>query len=670
MSAGLLDKNGCRPLFEMVDLLCCTAQGENMMTALKGFGIFVISSVLMFLLLPLAINSEIQNSGSQEVRSITKSFDFSTISMSLDSLFNIKINSDLTTQIQNEEQVVINPLNKDNVVAVWRDFRYGYRRVGVGRSSDGGRTWTDVLFNNAYGSFPWHSDPGLTVDRNGNFYSVVLGVDPGGNQSEILVFKSTDGGSSWGIPVSAVPPSVGIFEDKELMACDRTGGPYDGNLYIAWARFYSTYNQIYFVRSTNGGSSFETPQQIGDLSSVQWPVPAVGPNGEVYVAWVGFSTSALKLDKSTDGGVTFGVDRTIQPLSFVMGTINGGVLTFSYPAMDVDISNSPYRGNVYLAYGDYGTDGSLDMFFTLSTDGGITWSSKKRINDDPSGNRADQFHPWLAVDQKGVISVIFYDRRNDPYNYLMDVYLTHSFDGGLTFTPNRRITTVSSDPRAGSLAGEFSKVSLKMPAGLIGEYNGLATWDSYLNAVWTDTREGNQNVYTTALRYFPPPSAFSLLFPLDQDSIFAESLTFNWEQSLDTLPGHTVNYDLYLSKSAVFRSESTTVYSGISQSSFHKDSLKTGPIYYWKVKASDNFGMERWSSESRSFYRYMPGDANGDGKYTVSDAVFLVNFLFKGGKAPVPLGAGDANCSSDATVADIVYLVNYLFKGGPKPCIP
>ena len=641
-----------------------------MIKAPKGFGIFVISSALMFLLLPLSINSEIQNSDSQEAKLKSMFFDFSTISMPLDSLFNIKINSDLTTQIQNEEQVVINPLNKDNVVAVWRDFRYGYRRVGVGRSFDGGRTWADALFNNAYGSFPWHSDPGLTVDRNGNFYTVVLGVDPGINQSEILVFKSTDGGISWGIPTTAVPPSIGIFEDKELMACDRSEGPYDGNLYIAWSRFYSNYNQIWFVRSTDGGNSFEDPQRIGDLNSVQWPVPAVGPDGEVYVAWVGFSSSALKLDKSIDGGVTFGTDRTIQPLSFVAGTINGGIYTFSYPAIDVDISNGSNRGFVYVAYEDYGTDGSLDMFFTRSTDGGVSWSTKKRINDDPSGNRADQFHPWLAVDQKGVISVIFYDRRNDPYNYLMDVYLTHSFDGGLTFTPNRRITTVSSDPRAGVLLAEYRTVSLKMPAGLIGEYNGLATWDSYLNAVWTDTREGNQNAYTTALRYFPPPSPFSLLFPLDQDSVFAESLTFNWEQSLDTLPGHTVNYDLYLSKSAVFRSESTTVYSGISQNSFHKDSLKTGPLYYWKVKAYDNYGMERWSNQSRSFYRYLPGDANGDDKYSVSDAVFLVNYLFKGGKASSPLGAGDADCSRDVAVADIVYLVNYLFKGGPKPCIP
>jgi hypothetical protein len=62
------------------------------------------------------------------------------------------------------------------------------------------------------------------------------------------------------------------------------------------------------------------------------------------------------------------------------------------------------------------------------------------------------------------------------------------------------------------------------------------------------------------------------------------------------------------------------------------------------------------------------GDANGDGKVTVSDVVFLVNYLFKGGPAPVPLESGNANCDTKVTVSDVVYLVNYLFKGGPPPC--
>jgi len=46
-----------------------------------------------------------------------------------DSLVNIKINSDATNQVQNEEQVSHNRTNPDNLVAVWRDFRLGYRRL-------------------------------------------------------------------------------------------------------------------------------------------------------------------------------------------------------------------------------------------------------------------------------------------------------------------------------------------------------------------------------------------------------------------------------------------------------------------------------------------------------------------------------------------------------------
>ncbi len=64
---------------------------------------------------------------------------------------------------------------------------------------------------------------------------------------------------------------------------------------------------------------------------------------------------------------------------------------------------------------------------------------------------------------------------------------------------------------------------------------------------------------------------------------------------------------------------------------------------------------------------FVYGDANGDGKVTVTDAVYLVNYLFKGGSAPDPLESGDANCDGQVTVADVVFIINYLFKGGPVP---
>ena len=61
------------------------------------------------------------------------------------------------------------------------------------------------------------------------------------------------------------------------------------------------------------------------------------------------------------------------------------------------------------------------------------------------------------------------------------------------------------------------------------------------------------------------------------------------------------------------------------------------------------------------------GDANADGSLTVSDVVYLVNYLFKGGPVAKPYEAGEANCDGKVTVSEVVYLVNYLFKGGPVP---
>jgi hypothetical protein len=62
------------------------------------------------------------------------------------------------------------------------------------------------------------------------------------------------------------------------------------------------------------------------------------------------------------------------------------------------------------------------------------------------------------------------------------------------------------------------------------------------------------------------------------------------------------------------------------------------------------------------------GDANGDKKIDVSDVIFLINYLFKGGTTPDPLGVCDVDRDDNVSVSDVIYLINYLFKAGPKPC--
>jgi len=65
---------------------------------------------------------------------------------------------------------------------------------------------------------------------------------------------------------------------------------------------------------------------------------------------------------------------------------------------------------------------------------------------------------------------------------------------------------------------------------------------------------------------------------------------------------------------------------------------------------------------------YMCGDANGDNVVDISDAVYLIAYIFSGGAAPSPLLAGDANCDLVVDISDAVYLIAYIFSGGAAPC--
>ena len=64
---------------------------------------------------------------------------------------------------------------------------------------------------------------------------------------------------------------------------------------------------------------------------------------------------------------------------------------------------------------------------------------------------------------------------------------------------------------------------------------------------------------------------------------------------------------------------------------------------------------------------FVCGDANGDSETNVADAVYMINFIFKGGPEPGPICAADANGDGNSNVGDIVYTISYVFKGGPPP---
>lgn len=67
-------------------------------------------------------------------------------------------------------------------------------------------------------------------------------------------------------------------------------------------------------------------------------------------------------------------------------------------------------------------------------------------------------------------------------------------------------------------------------------------------------------------------------------------------------------------------------------------------------------------------YDIVSGDANGSGEVDISDAVYMIAYIFSSGPPAAPLEAGDADNSGALDVSDVVYLINFIFGGGPAPC--
>ena len=619
-------------------------------------------------------------------------------------------------ELNNEEQVWICPTDPNIIIANWRDFRLGYRQIGIGRSIDGGLTWSDSLISvgNQYFLFDsYQSDPTLTVDADGNFYMSVLDYDAVGitGYSIVAFYKSTDKGLTWTGPVPNISVlSADLFEDKQFITVDRTGGTYNGNLYCSWTRFPNP-DRIMFVRSINGGASFEDTVIVGPsqtstgcgssiIDAGQFSIPIVTSNGNVHVLWMGYALDSaenctgqqmMKHSVSTDGGATFSYEDVVVPISGYQSA-NGGINTYSNPVGDADIFNGPFDGNLYIAYANIGPEdgGRTDIDFIKSSNNGITWTNRIQINDYKNSSVCDAFHPWMVVNEEGVIVTIFYTNRYDePSHYLFDVVAAYSFDGGETFTTNHRISSVSSSP--GNLFDrippqlewpEFTPqtetpVMSKSKAGLIGEYIGVSANYDKLTAVWTDSRDGNSEVYNA--NWTIPLLEPRLLSPLEGDTLELP-VTCSWATSWKN------DFDRYRMEFSINSDFSANVESVVNDTNFTNiTSLTDYGMIYWRAKTFDIIsGDSSAYSAIDSFYIEEPymgccigvtGNINGDvdDLLDISDRLYMVDYFFEdpAGPAPVCWEEADVDGSGSVDISDLLYLVDYFFAepGGPPPLI-
>lgn len=408
---------------------------------------------------------------------------------------NVLCNQDPTTAAQNEPSIAVNPADPNHIIATANDYRLLADpsaehdvRVGYYVSFDGGNTWPGdgIIDISTIPNASASGDPAIAIHDIHNVYFSYITFSRSTIAGGVAVSKSTDGGLTWLAPVVIAWNSATEFQDKDYLAVDTTGSIYDGNVYITWTRFAND-APIYFSRSTDGGVTFSEPFQISDPSydSNQGSLPVIGPDGVIYVAWLNFDTSSIRMVKSTNGGQSFGEPFPVADITQIPNPLpGGGFRDNSFPTMAVD----PKNGNIYVAWNDF-RNGDADIYFTRSTNGGSSWSDPVRINDDLFRSNAHQFFPWLSVAPNGKLYAGWFDSRLDPTPLTeplyYDEFVTVSTDGGITFSPNQRTSEVSADSSTGGFTTPF-----------IGDYSGMASTNNFVYPAWVDTRRNQEDIYT------------------------------------------------------------------------------------------------------------------------------------------------------------------------------
>ncbi len=568
----------------------------------------------------------------------------------------------LDTLPQNEPSIAVSPANSSILAAGANDYRLaaiGFDAwAGIYISKNGGRTWSNGLLpgyptgpTSALSGFDAASDPALAFDLQGNLYYSGIAfnrVGTGAKDGTVFVAKSTDSGSTFTVRIAALG-SGNTFNDKSYIAVDTTNSSFSGRVYVSWTQFKTT-AKILFSFSSDGGNTFSTPRVVSNTNSNQGSIPAIGPNGEVYVAWTDNSNGRIKVAKSTNGGVSFSSPViAATPVPIPSPLPGSSFRTSTFPAFTVD----PQTGTLYVAWNDYAT-GNSNILLARSVNGGLTFTSPVKINDDLTSN--DQFFPWLkSVD--GRVSAVFYDRRLDSSNHNLDVFYTDSSDQGLTFSSNTRVTDTSFSPDV-EFGGQF-----------IGDYIGLAVTKTDAYPVWTDTRNLDQDIFTDriaivqvhdiALTAVSVPRRVGYIQisanPLQVTVTVANqgNIPENATVQLSILNGPSVENRTV----SVLPGASTSIVLSVSTQNMAKG---TYALAVSATKLANETDTADNSIDPGSINVRSPGDVNGNGVVNIIDAAILALAFGKTCGNPGYIDAADLDNDCDVDIIDAATLAIYF----------
>lgn len=389
------------------------------------------------------------------------------------------------------------------------------------RSGDGGMIWRHIAFPGE----PLHQgmyssgDPQVAFTDQGSALFVTMSRRPQAKRGRgIDVFRSPDGGATW-------DSASFIFGEFSVDHPQLTTG-HLGRSYLTYMHGYPEYD-IELVTSADDGRTWSASRRVvaspptgGTINGVNTLNMLVLRDGTLFLPFTRFSfdsgglrrfTSGAGAIVSHDGGETFGPQMDVFPSANVPAaqlqrfdfSLRGTSGQFA-----ADTTSGPYADRLYVVT-TRNENGRLRLLISSSSDVGQHWSAPHPVTADlPAG--ASQFQPTIAVNNRGAVGIVWFDTRRWPKRDKFDVFFSASIDGGETFLPAARISSMPSTPRgAGNFAptvGSEGNEVLGQPAVISsmysyrasgGDYIGLASAvDGVFHPFWPDSRSGTFHVWT------------------------------------------------------------------------------------------------------------------------------------------------------------------------------